>query len=417
MAYIFHEKLFALVQAPLTKIGKSLVFTHPMDPLNIYLQVSLIGGAIIFVAFHPLPGVDVHCAGALPERAALRDSVMAATVGLFFGRRQFGYFWVLPGALKILIVDFGHNFTSMVTIEEYSGFFLSIILGLGISFEMPILIFFLALFGIVSPGFCGRTSATRFWQFSGGGHYHAQSRPVDHVHLRHPHADSLPDRDRRGLVGSSLAAQGETSEEGQEGQGGRQVILSSFWKRAAAGMILLAPLAAPAQQHFNGAKAYEYARQFVAIGPRWPTGPGHLKAEAYLRNQFKRDQVEEDTFTANTPIGVVPHAQLHRALPRQEERRDCVGNALRDPNYPLRTTSFAGANDGGRDDRAADGDCRPTARQGARRLLGVAGVFSTARKRSGAGPTPTRHTAAATWPPSGAGTEPWDGSRPSCWPT
>jgi cbb3-type cytochrome oxidase subunit 3 len=41
----------------------------------------------------------------------------------------------------------------MVTIEEYTSFFLSIILGLGISFELPILIFFLALFGIVSPKF------------------------------------------------------------------------------------------------------------------------------------------------------------------------------------------------------------------------------------------------------------------------
>ena len=55
----------------------------------------------------------------------------------------------------------------MVTIEEYTGFFLSIILGLGISFELPILIFFLALFGIVSPRFLGRTSATpsspSFW--------------------------------------------------------------------------------------------------------------------------------------------------------------------------------------------------------------------------------------------------------------
>jgi len=60
---------------------------------------------------------------------------------------------VLPSALQILIVNFGHNFTSMVTIDEYIGFFMSIILGLGISFELPILIFFLALFGIVSPRF------------------------------------------------------------------------------------------------------------------------------------------------------------------------------------------------------------------------------------------------------------------------
>ena len=56
---------------------------------------------------------------------------MAATVGLFLGGAAFGYYYVLPGAMQILIVDFGKNFTPMVTIEEYSSFFLSIILGLG----------------------------------------------------------------------------------------------------------------------------------------------------------------------------------------------------------------------------------------------------------------------------------------------
>jgi len=78
---------------------------------------------------------------------------MAATVGLFLTGASFGYFFVLPAAIKILIVDFGHNFTPMVTIEDYTSFFLSVILGLGISFELPILIFFLALLGVVSPKF------------------------------------------------------------------------------------------------------------------------------------------------------------------------------------------------------------------------------------------------------------------------
>ncbi len=72
-------------------------------------------------------------------------------------------------------------------------------------------------------------------------------------------------------------------------------------------LALLFPFPAAAQ-HFDGAKAYEYAREFVSIGPRWPTGPGHVKAEEFLRNHFQRehDQLEEDTFTANTPIGPVP---------------------------------------------------------------------------------------------------------------
>jgi sec-independent protein translocase protein TatC len=78
---------------------------------------------------------------------------MSATVGLFLIGAAFGYFLVLPGALKLLILGFGSKFNPVVTIEEYTGFFLSIILGLGVSFELPILIFFLALFGIVSPRF------------------------------------------------------------------------------------------------------------------------------------------------------------------------------------------------------------------------------------------------------------------------
>ena len=78
---------------------------------------------------------------------------MAATIALFLTGAAFGYFFVLPGAMEILIVKFGHDFTPMITIEEYTSFFLSIILGLGISFELPILIFFLAMFGIVSPKF------------------------------------------------------------------------------------------------------------------------------------------------------------------------------------------------------------------------------------------------------------------------
>ena len=153
VAYIFHERLFALVQAPLSNIGKTPVFTHPMDPLNVYLQVSLIGGAILASPFILYQVWLFIAPGLYQKERRFVVPFMAATGGLFLTGAAFGYFWVLPGALKILIVQFGHNFTSMVTIEEYSGFFLSIILGLGISFEMPILIFFLAMFGIVSPRF------------------------------------------------------------------------------------------------------------------------------------------------------------------------------------------------------------------------------------------------------------------------
>ena len=59
----------------------------------------------------------------------------------------------IESAIKILVFGFGKQFHPILTIDEYTGFFLAIILGLGISFELPILIFFLALFGIVDAKF------------------------------------------------------------------------------------------------------------------------------------------------------------------------------------------------------------------------------------------------------------------------
>lgn len=107
----------------------------------------------------------------------------------------------------------------------------------------------------------------------------------------------------------------------------------------------IGPSTIKAQDHFSGAKAYEYARQFVAIGPRWPTGPGHQKAEAYLRSTFSLDKLEDDSFTANTPIGPVP---MHNFIVRFAGRKDgvIVLATHYETNYPLRNIHFVGANDG-----------------------------------------------------------------------
>ncbi len=111
-------------------------------------------------------------------------------------------------------------------------------------------------------------------------------------------------------------------------------------------MLLAFPLAVPAQAHFNGAKALEYAREFVAIGPRWPTSPGHLKAEAFLRDHFKHDQLEEDVFTANTPIGPVAMRNFIVRFPGKKNGVIVLGTHY-ETNYWLKNINFVGANDGG----------------------------------------------------------------------
>jgi Zn-dependent M28 family amino/carboxypeptidase len=109
--------------------------------------------------------------------------------------------------------------------------------------------------------------------------------------------------------------------------------------------LVLSPAILSAQQHFDGARALEYAREFVAIGPRWPTGPGHVKAEAFLRSHFQsaHDQLEEDTFTADTPIGPVPMRNFIVRYPGKKNGIIVLGTHY-ETNYPLR--NIVGANDG-----------------------------------------------------------------------
>src|SRR6201996_8743846 len=77
---------------------------------------------------------------------------MLATVGLFLAGAYFGYRWVFPGSLDFLFV-YSRQFKPLIEINEYPDLFMTVILGLGITFELPILVLFLSLFGIVSPKF------------------------------------------------------------------------------------------------------------------------------------------------------------------------------------------------------------------------------------------------------------------------
>ncbi|HUD57214.1 MAG TPA: M28 family peptidase [Terracidiphilus sp.] len=129
--------------------------------------------------------------------------------------------------------------------------------------------------------------------------------------------------------------------------------MSSFWGSSVAVLALFAALGADARhpstgsgQVFNGERAYEYARDFVAIGPRWPTSPGHAKAETFLRAHFQHDQLEEDAFTADTPIGPVNMRNFIVRFPGKKDGVIVLATHY-ETNYYLRNINFVGANDGG----------------------------------------------------------------------
>ncbi|MFP5230823.1 MAG: M28 family peptidase [Acidobacteriota bacterium] len=98
---------------------------------------------------------------------------------------------------------------------------------------------------------------------------------------------------------------------------------------------------------FDGTKALAITRQYVdAAGPRWIGSPGHARAEAFLKEQFRHDQLEEDTFTTNTPAGAMT---MHNFIVKFPGKKDgiIVLASHYETNYPLRNIHYIGANDGG----------------------------------------------------------------------
>ena len=137
------------------KLDTKLVYLNPTEPFNMYLKVAFIAGLFVaspFVLYQLWlfisPGLYRH------EKRYVMP-FMFSTVGLFLAGGVFGYKIVYPAALDFLI-GYGRQFTPMITIGEYTDLFLTIIVGLGVIFEMPILVFFLSLMGIVSAGWMWR---------------------------------------------------------------------------------------------------------------------------------------------------------------------------------------------------------------------------------------------------------------------
>jgi sec-independent protein translocase protein TatC len=88
------------------------------------------------------------------ERSAV-TGFLFSTVFLFLAGIAFGYFVTLPYMLRFLVgfQQFGGSVAPLLSINEYFDLILIVLLGLGLVFELPILIFFLTLFGIVTPKF------------------------------------------------------------------------------------------------------------------------------------------------------------------------------------------------------------------------------------------------------------------------
>jgi sec-independent protein translocase protein TatC len=161
ICFYFHEGIYGFLAKPLTDtlralhMSDKLVYTNPIDPFNLYLKISAMAGLFLaspYVLYQLWlfisPGLYRN------EKRYIWPFVLM-TSGLFIAGGLFAYKLAFPPALQFLLT-FGRRFQPMVTINEYFSIAMTIIIGVGLIFELPVIILVLSLFGIVTPKFLVR---------------------------------------------------------------------------------------------------------------------------------------------------------------------------------------------------------------------------------------------------------------------
>lgn len=153
IAWNFREQIYHWLSLPILQyLEGKLVFTSLTEPIMMYIKLSFI--AAIFMGspfiFHQLwlfisPGLYKK------EKTYVFPFVFLATIFFLLGG-AFGYYVVFPLYVKFLL-NFGHDFSQMIKIKEYFSFILTVLLGLSLMFELPVLIFLFAKLGLVTSKF------------------------------------------------------------------------------------------------------------------------------------------------------------------------------------------------------------------------------------------------------------------------
>jgi sec-independent protein translocase protein TatC len=161
ICFYFAKNFYDVLARPMTRtlhqLGRStdLFYTNPVDPFNLFMKLGLVGGVFLASPFILYQLWLFISPGLYRNEKKYVWPFVGLTSSLFILGGWFAWALAFPAALKFL-VSYGNQFTPIVTINEYWDLAMSIIVAVGLVFELPVVLLLLSIFGIVTPRFLWR---------------------------------------------------------------------------------------------------------------------------------------------------------------------------------------------------------------------------------------------------------------------
>jgi len=151
--YYYKDFIFDIVTRPLVHVlpkNSYLIYTGLTEAFFVYMKLAFFASLIItcpFIIYQIWKFISpaLHST----EKKYVLPFVLFSTL-LFISGVLFGYFIALPPAFEFFVSFNNKYLQSMISFSDYISLFVTFLLGFGLSFELPVFMFFLAKLGIVN---------------------------------------------------------------------------------------------------------------------------------------------------------------------------------------------------------------------------------------------------------------------------
>jgi len=129
--------------------GFTLRYFSPMEPLFIKIKISLLAALFIALPYIAYTIWKFVVPALYPEEKRTVKRLAFSTWMLFIAGVAFCFFFIIPAMMRFSLSMQSSELQAAIGLSNYVGLVGMLLLGFGIMFQLPIVVFFLALSGMV----------------------------------------------------------------------------------------------------------------------------------------------------------------------------------------------------------------------------------------------------------------------------
>lgn len=161
LVLIFTEDIIRYLAKPYTDNGGTLLNLEPTGTIVMYFRVALMSAGIVAIPFITYQLLMFIVPGLHPHERRWIFTALPFTTGFFLIGVAFAWFIMVPAAFEFLLNFQADVFENQWTAQRYFAFLTSILFWVGVSFEMPVVMYVIARLGLV-----GQRALIENWRFA-----------------------------------------------------------------------------------------------------------------------------------------------------------------------------------------------------------------------------------------------------------